>query len=83
MIECVISRYCIDNLFIIYLFLNRNFIFKRNYSGTFDVSCDTFSNVISLVLKDSENVTLIRLSASDGLEKCSSKCVSLIHVGES
>ena len=51
------------------------FRLKRNYVGTFDVSCGMFSNVtisnfISLVLRDSdtdsENVSLIRRSVSDG-----------------
>ena len=61
--------YCIDNLFIIYRFPKRNSpLFKRNYAGTFDVSDDMFSNVIGLVLRDSdtdsENASLIRLSVS-------------------
>ena len=38
-----------DTLFIIYLLLKRNSIFKRNYAVTFDVSCGMFSNVISLI----------------------------------
>ena len=49
----------------------------------FDVSCDMFSYVISLVLKesdtDSENVSLIWHSVSDGQKACSSKGVSLIY----
>ena len=28
---------------IIFLFLKRNFIFKHNYAGKFDVPCDVFS----------------------------------------
>ena len=57
--------------------------------GTFDVSCSMFnnlifSNVISLVLRDSdtdsENVSLIWLSVSDGQKACSSKGVSLIGI---
>ena len=55
-IQCIRSSYCIDNLFIIYLFLKRNSI-KRNYVGKFDITCGMFSNVIinniiSLVLRD-------------------------------
>ena len=42
------------NLYIIYCFLIRNSIFKRYYAGTFDISSDMFSNVISLVLRDSD-----------------------------
>ena len=38
-IQCVRSSCCINNLFIKYLFLKRNSIFKRNYAVTFDVSC--------------------------------------------
>ena len=68
----------IELLYIIYL---------RNYMGTFDVSCCMFSNVIfsnviRLVLRDSdtdsENVSLIRCSVTDGQKTCSSKGVSLI-----
>ena len=48
--------------------------------GIFDFSCGMFSNVISLVLRDSdtdsENVSLIRRSVSDGQKTCSSKGVS-------
>ena len=83
-IQCIRSRYCIDNLFIIYSFLKRNSIFKRNYGGTFDVSCIMFSNVFHLLLRvndmESENVTLIRRSVSDGQKTSSSKGVSLIGV---
>ena len=74
-IERFKSSYSIDNLFIIYLLLKRNSIFKRYYAATFDISRGMFSNgiinnVISLVLRDSdtdsENVSLIRRSVSDG-----------------
>ena len=45
-----------------------------------------FSNVISLVLRDSdtdsENVSLIRHSVSDGQKTCNSKGVSLIGTVE-
>ena len=87
-IQCVRSSYCIDNLFIIYLFLKYS-IFKRNYLETYDVSCSMFSNVIisniiSLILRDndldSENVSLIRLSMSDGQKTCNSNVVSLIGI---
>ena len=48
------------------------------------VSCSMFSNVISLVVKgsdtDSENVSLIWHSESDGQKTCSSKGVSLIDI---
>ena len=77
MIQCVSSIYCIGKLFIIYLSLKRNPNFKHNYSGTFDVSCGMFSNVISLMLRlMSENVTLIRRWVSDG--KKHAKGISLI-----
>ena len=83
-IQCVRSSFCIDNLFIIHLFLKRNSVLKGNYAGIFDFSCGMFSNVISLVLKqsdkDSENVSLIRFSVSDGQKTCSSKGVSLIGI---
>ena len=78
------SSNCIGNLFIIYLFL-----FKRNYPGTFVISRNFFSNVIinnfiSLVRReidtDSENVSLVWHSISDGQETCSSKSVSLISM---
>ena len=50
----------------------------------FGVSCGMFSDVSSLVLRDSdtdsENVSLIRRSVSDGQETCSSKGVSLIGI---
>ena len=71
-IQCVKSNYCIDDLFIIhlYLFLKKNSVFKYNYAGKFDVSCGLFSNFISFVLRysntDSESVGLIWLSVSDG-----------------
>ena len=63
--------------------------FKRNYVGTSDVSCGMFRNVIiskviSLVLRnsdtDSENVSLIRHSVSDGRKTCSANGVSLIGI---
>ena len=59
MIQCIRSRYCIDNLFITYLFLKRNSIFKSNYVGTFHVSFCMLtniipSNVISLLLSDDD-----------------------------
>ena len=63
--------------------------FKRNYAGTFDVSCGMFSNVpisstINLVLRgsdtDSENVNLIRRSISEGQKTYSSKGVPLIGI---
>ena len=51
---------------------------------TVNVSCGMFSNVISLVLRDSdtdsENVSLIWLSLSNGQKACSSKGVSLIGI---
>ena len=46
-----INLYCIDKLFIIYIFVKRNSVFKRNYAEMFDVSCGTYSNVISRALK--------------------------------
>ena len=80
MIQYVSSIYCVDNLFIVYLSLKRNPNFKHNFLGTFGISCGMFSNVISLMLKDSdmdsENVTLIRRWVSDG--KKLAKGVSLI-----
>ena len=57
--------------------------------GTFDISRGIFSNVIitnviSLILKDSdmdsENVSLIQHSVSDGQKTYSSKGVSLIGI---
>ena len=63
------------NLFIIYHFLKT--VFKCNYMGTFDVSCGMLSYFISLVLRDSdtdsENVSLIQPSVSDGRKTCSSR----------
>ena len=79
-IQCVRSSYCIDNLFIIYLFLKRNSILNGNYAGTFDISCSMFSNVISLVLRDGDTdskVKLIQHSVSYGQKTCRSKGVSL------
>ena len=71
-------------MFIIYLSLKRNSIFERNYAGTFDVSCNMFSDDISLVLRDSninsENISLIQLSISDGQKTCNAKSVSLIGI---
>ena len=56
-------------------FLERNFISKRYYAGKFDVSCNMSSNVIHLILRDSdtdlENVNLIGFSVSDGQKSCS------------
>ena len=70
-IHCVRSSYCIDNLLIKQL----------NCAGTFD-ACDMYSNVISLVSRDSDtdivNVSLILRSISDGQKTCSSKGISLI-----
>ena len=44
-------------------FLKRNFIFKRNYAGPFDVSRGTLSNVVvfcsSLVLRNKDNITVL------------------------
>ena len=78
------SSYYIGSLFIIYFFLKRNYVFTCNYMGTCDVSCVCFSNVISLILRDSimdsENVSLIQPSVSDGQKTCSSKGVSLIGI---
>ena len=53
------------NLFIIYNFLKKKFHFERKYAGTFDVSCGMFSyviisNVISLVLRDSDRDSEVR-----------------------
>ena len=52
--------------------------------GTFDVSCGKLSSVISLVSRDSdtdsENVSLIRRSVSDGQKTCSSKDLSLMGI---
>ena len=54
------------------------------YYLTFLAAC--FSNVISLVLRDSdadsENVSLIRRSVSDGQKTCSSNGVSLIGIND-
>ena len=65
-------------------FPRKKSIMKRDYAGTFDVSCGMFSNVISLVLRNSdtdpENVSLIRRSVSDGQKTCRSKGVSLISI---
>ena len=84
MIHCVKTSYSIDNIFITYLFLKGNSSLKRNYSGIFDVSYVVFSNVISLVLRDSDmgskNISLIRRSVLDGQKTCSSKGVSLIGI---
>ena len=43
--QCIKLSYCIDNLFIMYLFIKRNSNFKCYYLGTFGVSCSMFSNV--------------------------------------
>ena len=70
-------------------FPQKKFHFKRNYVGKLDISCgmfsnDIISNVISLVLKDgdmdSENLSLIWRSVSDGQKTSSSKDVSLIGI---
>ena len=58
-----------------YFFLERNSISKRYYAGKFDVSCNMSSNVIHLILRDSdtdsENLNLIGVSVSDGQKTCS------------
>ena len=54
MIQCVRSSNCIENVFITYFFLKRNFSSKRNHAGTFAFSGDMFSNVINLALRDSD-----------------------------
>ena len=68
---------------------HKKFHFIRYSLGTFDVFCGMFcnviiSNVISLVLKDSDtdsgNVSLIWRSVSDGQKTCSSKGVSLMGI---
>ena len=46
-IQCVRSTYCIDNLFIVYIYLKRNSIFKRYYAAFFDVSGSIISTVTS------------------------------------
>ena len=51
-VQCVRSRYCIDNLFIIYIHLKRKSICKCNYAATFDVTCLVFRDSGA----DSENV---------------------------
>ena len=88
MIQYIRSSSCI-NLFSINIFFKRSSIFKRNYAGTFDVPCGMFcnviiNNVISFVLRDgdtdSENLSLIRHSVSDGQKTCSSEGVSLIGI---
>ena len=83
-IQCDRSSYCTDNLFIIYLFPQKEYLFKSNYAGTSDDSCGMFSDVISLVLRDSdtdsESVILIPLSVSDHQKTCSSKGVSSIRI---
>ena len=73
------SCYCIDNCLLYF-----NSIFKHTYVYTFDFSSGMFSNDISLVLRecdtDSENVSLIRRTVSDGQKTCNSKGVSLIGI---
>ena len=68
-IQSIWSSYCIDNLF------------SRKYAGNFDISC---GKVISLVLRDndrdSENVSLVQHSVSDGQKTRSSKDVSLMGI---
>ena len=84
MIQCSRSSYCIDNLFITYLFPKKTSTFKCNYVGTFGFFCSIFSNVISLVLMDSdtdsENVSSIVLEHSvlNGQKTSNSKGVSWI-----
>ena len=63
-------------------FLQKNSILNIpviSYAGKFSISCSIFSNVISLVLRnsdmDSENVNLIQHSVLDGQKTCSSKSV--------
>ena len=67
-----------------YLSLNRNSILKCNYAGTIGVSCDMLNDVISIILRnsdtDSENVSLIQRSVSDGQKTCTPKGVSLIGI---
>ena len=41
-------------LFIVYLFLKSNLILNGNYTGAFDMSCSMFSNVVCLILRDSD-----------------------------
>ena len=59
-------KFCIDRLFIIYLY----------YAGIFDVYCRMYSYVICFVLSasvmDSENVSLIWRSVVDGQKRCNS-----------
>ena len=85
-VQCARSSYCIDYLFII---LQKKIHFKYNFAETFAVSCGMLSNVIisnviSLFLRnsdmDSENVSLILHSVSDGQKTFSSKGVSLIGI---
>ena len=81
MIQCIRSSFCIANFCIIYPFLKRISMVKCNYAGTVDISCGILSNVIlfspSLVLResdtDSENISLILLTVSDGQKTCSLK----------
>ena len=67
-----------------YLSLKRNSVLKCNYAGTIGVSCGMLNDVISIILKnsdtDSESVSLIQRSVSDGQKTCTSKGVSLIGI---
>ena len=69
------------------MYLKRNSILNviTREHLTFLATCYVIiSNFISLVLRDSdrdsENVSLIRRSVSDGQKTCSSKCVSRIDI---
>ena len=72
---------------LIICFLNKCSFSKLNYAEILDSSCSFVNNVISLVLRnsrnsdlDSENISLIWHSVSDGQKSCSSKGVSLIGI---
>ena len=72
---------------LLYTFSSREIPFKCNYVETFDVSCGMFSyviisNAISLILSDmdSENISLIQHSVSNGQKTCSSKGVLLMGI---
>ena len=71
-IQCVRLSYCSDNIFIIYIFSQKKFhlsVITREHL-TFLADSDT----------DSENVSLVRRSVSDGQKPCSSKGVSLMGI---
>ena len=82
MIQCVRSSSCNDDLFNIYIFLKRNSILNVITREHLTFLAGMFTNVVSLILRDgdtdSENVSLIRRSASHGQKTCNSKGVSLI-----